>query len=568
MSASWGNFDFAQSDDGTRLNDSFSRSLGRTQSPNGDLSGLGAYNPSGMGAFPSPPLPYPDPVTLQSFPSSHPLALADPTHVFQQITAHRAAAALMQPNMSSPWSNLQANMLSNPASKSKPQRLKLQTGPSPAASSHNSRVNTPSLPSSPLRHNHREMEQTASTSRGSTSASPIDYSALKAKRKSGLDKSALSGAPLPDPKPLPEPVYHPDSAAGQSLVQEAALENLGLGMGMSGPPTLMTPYGLLPYEMAARVGFTPNWPPAHFQPGYGNLSSGVPASLPPIRPNLPPSLWMSPSMPAPHIKPQQSNLPSISPAAARRTPGTSPGTPTTSTFTSVSLSSFASGPVSSSTSSVSPPSLGNPSPPSASKPKDQHAPSANGRRSPSIVSDILGDDFFTARPTAIGQSLNESGGTATATTRRPTVTFAVSPIGSPSVFGADSPAPSGVGGDAESASGRGDDPLATQVWKMYAKTKATLPHAHRMENLTWRMMAMALRKKRAQEEKAKDGPTEEKTMKQEEKSKEEQDKEDAGKRVEVKGEDEQRGRRQDKGKARIVVQGFAAEEGRNGVEPE
>jgi GATA-binding protein, other eukaryote len=45
-----------------------------------------------------------------------------------------------------------------------------------------------------------------------------------------------------------------------------------------------------------------------------------------------------------------------------------------------------------------------------------------------------------------------------------------------------------------------EDPLATQVWKMYARTKATLPHAQRMENLTWRMMALALKKKKEDEE--------------------------------------------------------------------
>ncbi|KAL0581318.1 Sodium- and chloride-dependent GABA transporter 1 [Marasmius crinis-equi] len=43
------------------------------------------------------------------------------------------------------------------------------------------------------------------------------------------------------------------------------------------------------------------------------------------------------------------------------------------------------------------------------------------------------------------------------------------------------------------------DPLATQVWKMYARTKANLPHAQRMENLTWRMMALALKKKKEDE---------------------------------------------------------------------
>lgn len=44
-----------------------------------------------------------------------------------------------------------------------------------------------------------------------------------------------------------------------------------------------------------------------------------------------------------------------------------------------------------------------------------------------------------------------------------------------------------------------NDPLATQVWKMYAKQKTQLANGARMENLTWRMMAMTLRKKRDQE---------------------------------------------------------------------
>ena len=40
-----------------------------------------------------------------------------------------------------------------------------------------------------------------------------------------------------------------------------------------------------------------------------------------------------------------------------------------------------------------------------------------------------------------------------------------------------------------------EDPLAIQMWRLYAKTKANLPHAQRMENLTWRMVGMALRRK-------------------------------------------------------------------------
>ncbi|KAH8811482.1 hypothetical protein F5884DRAFT_276520 [Xylogone sp. PMI_703] len=43
------------------------------------------------------------------------------------------------------------------------------------------------------------------------------------------------------------------------------------------------------------------------------------------------------------------------------------------------------------------------------------------------------------------------------------------------------------------------DPLATQIWRLYSKTKMQLPNQERMENLTWRMMAMSLRKRRQEE---------------------------------------------------------------------
>jgi GATA-binding protein len=51
--------------------------------------------------------------------------------------------------------------------------------------------------------------------------------------------------------------------------------------------------------------------------------------------------------------------------------------------------------------------------------------------------------------------------------------------------------------DAEELSKR--DPLAAQVWKTYAKRKASMPQSQRMENLTWKMMALALKKKREEE---------------------------------------------------------------------
>jgi GATA-binding protein, other eukaryote len=43
------------------------------------------------------------------------------------------------------------------------------------------------------------------------------------------------------------------------------------------------------------------------------------------------------------------------------------------------------------------------------------------------------------------------------------------------------------------------DPLATQVWKFFTRTKQLLPEQQRMENLTWRMMHVNLRKKQQEE---------------------------------------------------------------------
>lgn len=44
------------------------------------------------------------------------------------------------------------------------------------------------------------------------------------------------------------------------------------------------------------------------------------------------------------------------------------------------------------------------------------------------------------------------------------------------------------------------DPLGTQVWKLYARAKSQLPNAERMENLTWRMMSMNIRKSQMERE--------------------------------------------------------------------
>ncbi|KAG5645209.1 hypothetical protein DXG03_006727 [Asterophora parasitica] len=97
-----------------------------------------------------------------------------------------------------------------------------------------------------------------------------------------------------------------------------------------------------------------------------------------------------------------------------------------------------------------------------------------------------------------------------------------------------------------------EDPLATQVWKMYARTKATLPNAQRMENLTWRMMALALKKKKEEDDEA---AAKEKENAEAESPVPEAHAESEGELEVVRASDE-RGRRIGKGKARVRVVGF------------
>ncbi|KAI8081295.1 uncharacterized protein BX664DRAFT_191369 [Halteromyces radiatus] len=54
-----------------------------------------------------------------------------------------------------------------------------------------------------------------------------------------------------------------------------------------------------------------------------------------------------------------------------------------------------------------------------------------------------------------------------------------------------------------------NDPLSAQVWRLYTKAKDTLPNGARLENLTWRMMAMTLNKK---QQKPTDTPSDDSNM--------------------------------------------------------
>ncbi|EJD52636.1 hypothetical protein AURDEDRAFT_158369 [Auricularia subglabra TFB-10046 SS5] len=220
---------------------------------------------------------------------------------------------------------------------------------------------------------------------------------------------------------------------------------------------------------------------------------------------VPPSLWMSPTPnAAPPVQPSSSysSYPHFYSSAA----GVHAGSSSRSGSTSTGLSNYSYGGVTASTVPTT----------------------VNVTRSPSIFSDILSEDFLHSKAAAAPKSQMHS-----------------PPPGS-----LQSPQPSGSGSGAindEAERLAKEDPLATQVWRMYARTKASLPHAQRMENLTWRMMAMALKKKRqagAQEQGASNiidhhSPSA-----------------PAGPSTGVLEDTETRGRRQEKGKTQVRVEGF------------
>lgn len=115
-----------------------------------------------------------------------------------------------------------------------------------------------------------------------------------------------------------------------------------------------------------------------------------------------------------------------------------------------------------------------------------------GTPSAGIVSDILNDDFFSAvrNPTPPGGTPALPGRSFISHSRR------TSQSGEPLIMSpiVGSPANSTMALPGEPTTAAKIDPLATQVWKAYAKAKGHMPNGPRMENLTWRLMHMTLKK--------------------------------------------------------------------------
>jgi GATA-binding protein len=144
-------------------------------------------------------------------------------------------------------------------------------------------------------------------------------------------------------------------------------------------------------------------------------------------------------------------------------------------------------------SQISSPSPRSPSGPNAARYGSMTTLTAvNPPQTTNIVTDILNDDFFTAVQPSTTPGLTPGAASGFNTSRRTSQSGHESSLVSPhmpSPTASVLPDPS-VGPDALAQK----DPLAAQVWKAYARAKNTLPNGPRMENLTWRMMHMTLKK--------------------------------------------------------------------------
>ncbi|GAA5874535.1 hypothetical protein JCM16303_002897 [Sporobolomyces ruberrimus] len=123
--------------------------------------------------------------------------------------------------------------------------------------------------------------------------------------------------------------------------------------------------------------------------------------------------------------------------------------------------------------------------------------------SPKLVAEVLGrENVFLQGPPSTHPSPGQLPSSSPASSSQGLPSGVVNVLSGD--FGSNKPSP------AESASPAGStiideesaellsqkDPIAAQVWRMFHKAKNTMPNGARMENLTWRLMSMTLRKRR------------------------------------------------------------------------
>ncbi|GAA5820530.1 hypothetical protein JCM11251_003033 [Rhodosporidiobolus azoricus] len=120
--------------------------------------------------------------------------------------------------------------------------------------------------------------------------------------------------------------------------------------------------------------------------------------------------------------------------------------------------------------------------------------------SPRVLTDVLADPLFFPAPSSASASAKGSSPAASAgSAAGKSAGFAAAGVlatPSPGNESQASPAGSTVLDEDSLEALNSKDPIAAQVWRMFHKAKNTMPNGARMENLTWRLMSMTLRKRR------------------------------------------------------------------------
>ncbi|KDE08866.1 hypothetical protein MVLG_00964 [Microbotryum lychnidis-dioicae p1A1 Lamole] len=131
-------------------------------------------------------------------------------------------------------------------------------------------------------------------------------------------------------------------------------------------------------------------------------------------------------------------------------------------------------------------------------PQSPNAVAAESTPSPKVVAEVLGQSVF-ASPASRTTSSNEASPIDFAALLQTSNAGSTSRKASPAATGLGSmpsPTDSTIIDDENAEALSRQDPIAAQVWRMFNKAKNTLPNGARMENLTWRLMSMTLKKRR------------------------------------------------------------------------
>ncbi|SCZ88686.1 BZ3500_MvSof-1268-A1-R1_Chr2-1g04571 [Microbotryum saponariae] len=131
-------------------------------------------------------------------------------------------------------------------------------------------------------------------------------------------------------------------------------------------------------------------------------------------------------------------------------------------------------------------------------PQSPYAVAAESTPSPKVVAEVLGQSVFASSASRTPSS-NEASPIDFAALLQTSNAGSTSRKASPAATGLDSmpsPTDSTIIDDESAEALSRKDPIAAQVWRMFNKAKNTLPNGARMENLTWRLMSMTLKKRR------------------------------------------------------------------------